>query len=143
MVERATREAGEEPVGTEHMLLALAEEAESVAGRVLREVGVTVAEVRTAIERVASSFHPEGEVVDGRTLRTSGLIGKSGPDQADQLGHNYVGTEHLLLGLLVQQGTHAQHVFRELRVDEGILREHIATLLTTSIADRVRAGRRP
>ena len=89
-------------LGTEHMLLGLVHEGEGAAARVLKNRGVDLAEVRRRVEQTigpvgtgasgAPPFTPRAKKVMEFSLR-----------EALNLGHNYIGTEHLLLGLLDEE----------------------------------------
>ncbi len=92
-------------VGTEHMLLAIMSEGEGIAARALNRLQVQPGEVRALIE----TLHPAGEqpIAEGQLGMTP--QGKQSIElavqEAQALGHHYIGTEHLLLGLLrVEEG---------------------------------------
>ena len=84
-------------IGTEHLLLGLVREGEGVAARVLENMNVELAKVRTAVEFIIGRGDRPvvGEV--GLTPRAKRVI-ELAIDEARRLGHNYIGTEHLLLG---------------------------------------------
>src|SRR6266516_2960244 len=86
-------------IGTEHLLLGLVREGEGVAARVLENMNVELAKVRTAVEFIIGRGDRPvvGEV--GLTPRAKRVI-ELAIDEARRLGHNYIGTEHLLLGLV-------------------------------------------
>src|SRR5512141_1242970 len=85
-------------IGTEHLLLGLVREGEGVAARVLENMNVELAKVRTAVEfiigRRARPVVGDADLPQRPTRPT-----QRATDQARRLGHNYIGTEHLLLGL--------------------------------------------
>ncbi|MBI2917188.1 MAG: ATP-dependent Clp protease ATP-binding subunit [Chloroflexi bacterium] len=87
-------------IGTEHILLGLVRESDGVAARVLTNLGVDLGKVRSAVEfiigRGERSTAP-GEI--GLTPRAKRVI-ELALDEARRLGHSYIGTEHLLLGLM-------------------------------------------
>jgi hypothetical protein len=101
----ALRDAGEQArglgqrvVGTEHLLLALFEPAEALAAQVLREAGI----VRSAVvERVARETETSGAPVTGAVPFSGRAVEalRNSVEEALKLGHNYIGTEHLLLAL--------------------------------------------
>jgi excisionase family DNA binding protein len=97
-------------VGTEHMLLAIMSEREGVGARVLDRLQVRPSEVRAQIE----TLHPAGEqpVGDGQIGMTQ--QGKASIELAVQearsFGHHYIGTEHLLLGLLREEAGLASQI---------------------------------
>jgi ATP-dependent Clp protease ATP-binding subunit ClpC len=88
-------------IGTEHLLLGLVREESSVASKVLRSLGVEADKVRSAVEEI--SGQGEHRVVGRVTLTqpTKRIIERA-VGQAREMGNNYVGTEHLLLGLLAE-----------------------------------------
>jgi ATP-dependent Clp protease ATP-binding subunit ClpC len=86
-------------IGTEHILLGLAHEGEGVAARALRSLGVSLGAVRQQVEEIIG---PGGSSPSGHipfTPRAKKVLELS-LREAMQLGHNYIGTEHILLGLL-------------------------------------------
>ncbi len=86
-------------IGTEHLLLGLLREGEGVAAKVLVEMGVELNRVRSAVEFIIGRGDRMivGEI--GLTPRAEKVI-ELAVDEARRLGHHYIGTEHLLLGLL-------------------------------------------
>ena len=86
-------------IGTEHLLLGLVREGEGVAARVLENMDVELPKVRTAVEFIIGRGDRPvvGEV--GLTPRTKRVI-ELAVDEARLMGHHYIGTEHLLLGLV-------------------------------------------
>jgi ATP-dependent Clp protease ATP-binding subunit ClpC len=90
-------------VGQEHLLLGLVMEADGLAGKILAEFGVTEQLAREAILTIVGpgSVQPTPPLV--KTPRAQKAL-ELAVEQARQFGHTYVGTEHLLLGLLVEGG---------------------------------------
>ena len=86
-------------IGTEHLLLGLVREGDGVAAKVLTNLGVTLEEVRTTIESIIGRGDriALGEI--GLTPRAKKVI-ELAVDEARRLNHHYIGTEHLLLGLV-------------------------------------------
>ena len=118
-----------ESIGTEHILLGLIKEGSGVAANVLRNLGVDLKRVRLEIEKKVPSGHDM--VTVGRlpfTPRAKKVI-ELAFEEARALGHNYVGTEHLLLGLLRESDGVAAQVLVEqgLKLDE--VREEVLKLL--------------
>ena len=116
-------------VGTEHLLLGLLYEGEGVAATALDSLGISLEAVRAQVEEIIGRgpttptghipFTPRAKKVLELSLR-----------QALQLGHNYIGTEHLLLGLLREgEGVAAQALAR-LGADHARVREGVLELLT-------------
>jgi ATP-dependent Clp protease ATP-binding subunit ClpC len=86
-------------IGTEHILLGLIREEEGVAAKVLISMGVTLSKVRSAVEYIIGRGEKASTGEIGLTPRAKRVI-ELAIDEARRLGHNYIGTEHLLLGLL-------------------------------------------
>jgi hypothetical protein len=115
-------------IGTEHILLGLIHEGEGVAARALESLGVSLAAVRQQVEEIigrgqqAQSGHipftPRAKKVLELSLRES-----------LQLGHNYIGTEHILLGLIHEGDGVAAQVLVRLGADLNRVREQVIQLL--------------
>jgi ATP-dependent Clp protease ATP-binding subunit ClpC len=109
-------------IGTEHLLLGLVQEERGVASRVLRDMGVSPVQVRRVIE---DSSRRGGQRVRGQaaglTPRTKRVI-ESAVDEARRMNHHYIGTEHLLLGLIREGGGLAVDVLRDIGVDLDAVR---------------------
>jgi ATP-dependent Clp protease ATP-binding subunit ClpC len=86
-------------IGTEHILLGLVREDEGVAAKVLLNLGVGLSKVRSAVEFIIERNEKPSTGDIGLTPRAKRVI-ELAIDEARSLGHNYIGTEHLLLGLL-------------------------------------------
>src|SRR6478609_3106932 len=91
---------GENYVGTEHLLLGLVRENDSVAARILDRLGVPLGRIRSDIERQVTRGQGHNKGKDMQlTPRAKRVIDLSS-EEASQLNNNYIGTEHLLLGLI-------------------------------------------
>jgi len=110
-------------IGTEHLLLGLMREEKGVAGQVLRELGLNVRQLKLVVER--SVGHGRRSVGGQLTLspRTKRVI-ELAVDEARRMGHDYIGTEHLLLGLIREQGGVAVEILRSLGVSPEQIRRH-------------------
>ncbi len=86
-------------IGTEHILLGLVREEEGVAAKVLANLGVGLNKVRASVEFIIGRGEKAGAGETGLTPRARRVI-ELAIDEARYLSHNYIGTEHLLLGLL-------------------------------------------
>ena len=86
-------------IGTEHILLGLVREEEGVAAKVLVNMGTSLSKMRSAVEYVIGTGEKPSAGAAGLTSRAKRVI-ELAIDEARQLGHAYIGTEHLLLGLL-------------------------------------------
>ncbi|MDO8491449.1 MAG: Clp protease N-terminal domain-containing protein, partial [Dehalococcoidia bacterium] len=127
-------------IGTEHILLGLVREGESVAARVLNNLGVELPKVRAAVEFIIGrGEHPvPGEI--GLTPRAKKVI-ELAVDEARRLGHHYIGTEHLLLGLLREGEGVAAGVLESLGVNLEKVRAEINRILAQSTPE-ARGGAR-
>src|SRR5512140_2711129 len=130
-------------IGTEHLLLGLIREGEGIAANVLSNLGLDLDVIRQAVESMVAS--PGGTLTIGEipfTPRAKRVLELS-VDEARQLGHNYVGTEHLLLGLIREGEGVAARVLLELGVDRKKVREETLKLLggTPSASQPEREGK--
>ena len=124
-------------IGTEHLLLGLVREGEGVAARVLENMNVELAKVRTAVEFIIGRGDRPvvGEV--GLTPRAKRVI-ELAIDEARRLGHNYIGTEHLLLGLVREGEGIAAGVLESLGVNLDKVRHEVIRVLSQSSSARAR-----
>jgi hypothetical protein len=116
-------------IGTEHLLLGLTHEGEGVAARVLESLGVSLEVVR---ERVKETMGPAGSARAGAppfTPRAKKVL-ELALREALQLGHNYIGTEHILLGLVREGDGAAARVLVSLGVDLSRVRPEVLRLLS-------------
>ena len=90
-------------IGTEHILLGLLREEEGVAAKVLIGLGANLGKVRSGVEFIIGRGEKPNTGEIGLTPRAKRVI-ELAIDEARHLGHNYIGTEHLLLGLLHEGG---------------------------------------
>jgi len=86
-------------IGTEHILLGLVREEEGVGAKVLANLGVSLTKARSAVEFIIGRGEKPATGEIGLTPRAKRVI-ELAIDEARHLGHNYIGTEHILLGLL-------------------------------------------
>ncbi|HEY3266014.1 MAG TPA: ATP-dependent Clp protease ATP-binding subunit [Armatimonadota bacterium] len=118
---------GENYVGTEHLLLGLVRENDSVAARILERLGVNLGRVRQEIERqVARGDGRLGQEMQ-LTPRAKRVIDLA-YEEARQLNNNYIGTEHLLLGLVRESDGIAGRVLARLGVDLDRTRREVMAL---------------
>ena len=115
-------------VGTEHVLLGLFAEPEGIAAKVLVAAGLTGDGVEAAI----LALTPRGDAEVGAppfTPRATACLEKA-LDEALQLGHNYIGTEHILLGLFTDPDGFAARIMRDASVTHDATRDRIVEMLT-------------
>ncbi len=115
-------------IGTEHLLLGLLREGDGLAARVLKNLGVEIGKVREVIESVLGRNE---RIVIQQIIPTSRVkqVIEISFEEARRMGHNYVGTEHLLLGLLIEGEGIAAHVLEDLKVTVEKARDEIERLL--------------
>ncbi|MGD8403752.1 MAG: ATP-dependent Clp protease ATP-binding subunit [Anaerolineales bacterium] len=132
--------ARQNKIGTEHLLLGLMEEEGGVAGRVLRELGMDSDRMREIVERVAKSGDYTGGKIE-LAPETQQVL-EQAVEEARRLGHHYIGTEHILLGLVRGEGT-AMDVLRKLGVTPDQIRRQTRRVLNeTTSSPTPSAGRR-
>jgi len=107
---------GENYVGTEHLLLGLVRESDSVAARILDRLGVPLGRIRADIERQVTRGHGNLGQDMQLTPRAKRVIDLA-YEEARQLNNNYIGTEHLLLGLIREGDGLAARVLVKLGAD--------------------------
>ncbi len=99
LAQEEAQHLGHSHIGTEHILLGLVGEDEGVAAKVLISSGVSLSKVRSAVEFIIGHGEKPSSGEIGLTSGAKKVI-ELAIDEARHLGHNYIGTEHLLLGLL-------------------------------------------
>ena len=121
-------------VGTEHLLLGLIGEGEGVASRALASLGIEADRVRALVEEMVEKV-VQGPVSNEMTLtpRAKRVL-ELAVDEARRMGHNYVGTEHLLLGLIREGEGVAAQVLNSFGADQEKVRQTIFQMLGSSPA---------
>ena len=131
-------------IGTEHLLLGLIREEGGVAGRVLRELGLEANRVQEIIERLTGPGQYQGGKLD-LSPGTQQVL-EYAVEEAQRMGHHYIGTEHLLLGLVRHGEGVANDVLRKLGVTSEQIRRQTRRVLQESSASQrtsAPAERRP
>ena len=118
-------------IGTEHLLLGLMREDGGVAGRVLRELGLEPNRVKQLIEKMTSSQKRTGVTRMDLAPATKKVL-ELAVDEARRMGHHYIGTEHLLLGLVRHSEGVAMDVFREMKISPDEIRRQTKRVLQES-----------
>ena len=116
-------------IGTEHILLGLVREGEGVACAVLQNLGVDLERLRIEIEKLVSSGSVGSVLGDIPFTPRAKKSLELAAEEARSLGHNYIGTEHILLGLLREEEGIASQVLLSTGVDLKGLRKEISVLL--------------
>jgi ATP-dependent Clp protease ATP-binding subunit ClpA len=123
------RAFGHDYIGTEHLLLGLLREERTIAPRVLESLGVTLVEVRAQVARIVGQgdavmsggipYTPRAKKVLELSLR-----------EAVSLGHHYIGTEHILLGLVREDEGVAARILLDFDVDVEKVRNEVVRILS-------------
>ncbi len=121
-------------IGTEHVLLGLVRESEGVAARVLGNLGIDLTKIRSAVEFIIGRGERpvSGENI-GLTPRAKKVI-ELAVDEARRMSHHYIGTEHLLIGLLREGEGVASGVLESLGVTLDKVRAETQRLLSQSVS---------
>src|ERR687889_636273 len=126
-------------IGTEHLLLGLLREDEGVAARALGSLNVTLDEVREQVESIVG-YGEEGTGGQAPFTPRSKKVLELALREALQLGHNYIGTEHILLGLVRESEGVAARVLSNLGVDPDKVRREVVRMLGGGRSQRGRGG---
>ena len=139
LAQEEARLLNHDSIGTEHILLGLIMEGEGMAAMVLENLGVSVGEVRVRIEELrpqaedapsgSPPFTPEAKKTLELSLR-----------EALQLGHNYIGTEHMLLALVRQEEGMGAQLLARVGIDPSQVRPQVVALLADYQRARAAAG---
>jgi Clp amino terminal domain, pathogenicity island component len=136
LAQNEAERSGHPYVGTEHLLLGLLRENEGLAGKVLNNLGVEIDQVRQAIE---TTLGRNPRILIQQLVPTSRVkkVIELSFEQARHMGHNYVGTEHILLGLIVEGEGIAAHVLMDLGVTEAEEAPRVVERRTHKVGQRV------
>ena len=128
LAQEEARRLGHNFVGTEQVLLGLIGEGTGVAAKTLKSMGVTLKDARAEVEKIIGRGSGFVAVEIPFTPRAKRVLELSW-DEARQLGHNYIGTEHLLLGLIREGEGVAARVLENLGVDLNKIRANVVKML--------------
>ncbi|ACA98155.1 MULTISPECIES: ATP-dependent Clp protease ATP-binding subunit [Cyanophyceae] len=128
LAQEEARRLGHNFVGTEQILLGLIGEGTGVAAKVLRSMGVNLKDARIEVEKIIGRGSGFVAVEIPFTPRAKRVLELS-LEEARQLGHNYIGTEHLLLGLIREGEGVAARVLENLGVDLSKVRTQVIRML--------------
>ncbi len=131
LAQEEARRLGHNFVGTEQVLLGLIGEGSGVAAKTLKSMGVNIKDARAQVEKIIGRGSGFVAVEIPFTPRAKKVLELSW-DEARQLGHNYIGTEHLLLGLIREGEGVAAKVLENLGVDLNKCRSNVIKLLGES-----------
>ncbi len=116
MAEQSAGQLGHNYIGSEHLLLGLLKTTDCMASKLIGEFGVTAEKVEDCISRLIGTATPTGGKVAGLTPRTKRILELSAAE-ANRLGHNYIGTEHILLAIIREGESVAIQILADLDVD--------------------------
>jgi ATP-dependent Clp protease ATP-binding subunit ClpC len=128
LAQEEAQRLGNNYIGTEHLLLGIISEGESVAAKVLENLGISLQKVRSEVEAIVGKGGKPTNQEMVFTPRAKRVI-ELAFEEARNLGHNYIGTEHLLLGLVKEGEGVAARVLSNLGVDPSKIRAEITKLL--------------
>lgn len=127
LAHQAAERMQQNTIGTEHLLLGLVEEDGGVAGRVLRDLGLEPERIQEMVEKLSGIGTYRGGKID-LSAGTQEVL-EFAIDEARRMGHHYIGTEHLLLGLVRLQEGAAVDVLRKLGVTPEQIRRQTRRVL--------------
>ena len=131
LAQEEARRLGHNFVGTEQILLGLIGEGTGIAAKTLKSMGVNLKDARIEVEKIIGRGSGFVAVEIPFTPRAKRVLELSW-DEARQLGHNYIGTEHLLLGLIREGEGVAARVLENLGVDLNKIRTNVVKMLGDS-----------
>ncbi|MGE5528551.1 MAG: ATP-dependent Clp protease ATP-binding subunit [Patescibacteria group bacterium] len=137
--QQEAKRLGHNYVGTEHLLLGLVAEGEGVAAEALKTLGINLQKVRTEVEKIIGTGEAPylGEVT--LTPRAKRVL-ELALDEGRQLGHNYVGTEHIILGLIRESEGVAAQVLKNVGADLDKVRKQVLSQLGSTSQSPVGGG---
>jgi hypothetical protein len=147
LAQQEARALNHDYIGTEHILLGLVQEGDGVAARALQSLGITPEAVRAEVEQIVGrGSDPPGSHIPF-TPRSKKVLELS-LREAMQLGHNYIGTEHILLGLIREGEGVAAQVLAKLGGRPPRVRQAVVVLLAGAAGEvpaeqAARAGQPP
>ena len=139
--EKEARRQKHTQVGTEHIVLGLLAETGGIAAQALADQGITAAAVRARVkaEGLTTTESPPKRVpFSGAAKKVLQLALR----EALRLGHNYIGTEHVLLGVVAESDGLGGRILRDLGVDESRLADYIGSALAAAAQSAAKKPRR-
>lgn len=132
-------ELGHSYIGTEHLLYALSKESDGVAGRVLENQGITQEAILSKIEELVGTSAQKNVQTLGFTPRTKRVI-ENAFREAKKLGSEYIGTEHLLIGVMHEVDSIAVRIMQDLEVNPQKLYNEIIQVINQYIDEEQGLG---
>jgi len=118
-------------IGTEHILVGLVKENEGIAGKVLRDLGIESEKIIEEIEKIVGKGEYQ-EVSEITFTPRAKKVLELASQEASQLGQNYIGTEHLLLGLIKEGSGVATRILTDLGLDLDTIYSQVMKVLMES-----------
>ena len=140
VIQLAHREAlrlGHDIIGTEHILLGLLVEGDGVAAHVLTSLGIDLDEVRRRVEQLVGKGQPKEKPVDLPLSPRAKRVLDLAMREARNMGVNYVGTEHILLGLLAEGEGIAAQVLMSMGLDMQKVYQEVVRYLSGGDVDQI------
>ena len=131
LAQEEARQSGHDFIGTEHLLLGLIREGGGIAARALEGLGISLETVRSEVKKLIGHGQPSASAEISFTPRAKKVVLELASEEARLLGHNYVGTEHILLGLIREEEGVAARVLTSLGADLEKVRAEVGQLLPT------------
>ncbi len=127
-------------IGTEHILVGLVKENEGIAGKVLREIGVEPEKIIEEIEKIVGKGEYQ-EVSEITFTPRAKKVLELASQEASQLGQNYIGTEHILLGLIKEGSGVATRILSDMGIDlDNIYSQVMKVLMESGHSETAAAG---
>lgn len=130
---------GHNNIGTEHILLGLVREGDGIAAKALQSLGLEISQIQEEVEKLIGVGKQPMQSIH-YTPRAKKVVELS-QDEARKLGHSYVGTEHILLGLIREGEGVAARVLNNLGVSLNKARQQVLQLLGSNESQASRQGR--
>jgi len=128
---------GSPDIETEHLLLALFRDEESVTARVFARAGLSLVEIRRQVDARTSQHAPVSDSSEAPFSNEARRVLHYAAQEADRLLHNRIGTEHLLLGLFREERSTGAAILNELGLRLATVRDQIVEMLSTSSAPAI------
>ena len=141
LAQEEAKRLGNNYVGTEHLLLGILAEGESIAAKVLKSMDITLNKVRREIEELIGKGNAKVSPQDMTFTPRAKKAIESAHDEARRLGHSYIGPEHLLLGILNDTEGVAIKVLQKIGANTNRIKEEIYRFIGADIATKATSPR--
>jgi len=141
LAQEEARRFGHNYIGTEHLLLGLLHEDEGIAARALASLNITLRGAREQVESIVG-YGEEGTGAQAPFTPRSKKVLELALREAMRLGHNYIGAEHILLGLVCENEGVASQMLSSMGVEADEVREQVIRRLPGEAGRRLESARR-